>query len=241
MEIISELKELNLDENEIRVYLSCLSLGSSKVNEISRKSELIRTTCYGVLKSLIEKGLISTILVDNVTHFQATSPKQLVSMLEEKRKKIISILPQLEGLSQSINTTHKVQLFEGKEGLKTVFNDLVSKKNEEIRIIGFLNKWLSFSESYSDIYYRKKKENHITARVLVDDSEKDFAKNKKIGGSDIKFIKDLDIDSECFIYQDKIAFVSFEENNLKGVIIQDKQMNKLQSLVFDNLWKIAKP
>ena len=166
MEIISELKELNLDENEIRVYLSCLTLGSSKVNEISKKSELIRTTCYGVLKSLIEKGLVSTILVDNITHFQATSPKQLVSMLEEKRKKIISILPQLEGLSQSINSTHKVQLFEGKEGLKTVFNDLVSKKNEEIRIIGFLNKWLSFSESYSDIYYRKKKEMKIIIKNL---------------------------------------------------------------------------
>lgn len=241
MEIIKELKELNLEDSEIKVYLSCLALGSSKVNEIAKKSQLIRTTTYGVLKSLMEKGLISTVLKDNITYFQAASPKQLLEILDEKKKKINSILPKLEKIQEFVSTKHNVQVFEGKEGMKTIFNDLVSKPNQTEKIIGFLGKWLEFSEIYTDIYYRKKKENKIKTLVLVDEKEREFSKEKKIANSEIRYIKDLDIDSECFIYHDKVAYVSFEEDNMKGVIIQDKKMFELQDKVFDNLWKIAKP
>ena len=100
MEIIKELKELNLEDNEIKVYLACLSLGNPKVHEISKKSELIRTTCYGILKSLIEKGLISTVLKNNITHYHATTPRQLLDILDEKKKKINSILPKLEQMKK---------------------------------------------------------------------------------------------------------------------------------------------
>jgi len=240
MEIIPELRELNLDDNEVRVYLSCLNLGSSKVNEVARKSGLIRTTCYGVLKSLIQKGLVSTVLKDNVTYFQAANPKQLMEILDEKKKKINSIIPKLEKMQEFIPIKHKVQLFEGKEGFKTIVNDLVTGKNETVKIIGTLRKWLDFSDVYTDIYYRKKKENNIKTQVLIDESEKDSIKDKKIANSEFRSIKDLDLNSECFIYQDKVAFVSFGKDDLKGVIIQDKEMFDLQNKVFDKLWNSAK-
>lgn len=241
MEIIPELKELNLEDNEIKVYLACLSLGSAKVNEIAKKSELIRTTCYSLLKSLTEKGLVSTVLKDNITYFQAASPKQLIEILDEKKKKVNSILPKLEKMQEIVSTAHKVQIFEGKEGFKTVINDYVTEKNEVVKIIGSLKKWLEFSEVYSDIYYRKKKENNIKTQVIIDESEKEFIKNKKIANSEFRCIKNLETYSECFIYQDKIAFVSLEPENIKGVIIQNEEMNKLQTLIFDHLWKLAKP
>ncbi len=240
MEVIRELKEIGLEDNEIKVYLSCLSLGSAKVNEISKKSRLIRTTTYGILKSLIEKGLVSTVLKDNVSYFQATSPKQIIEMLDEKKKKIISVLPRLEKMQETISSNHKVQLFEGKEGLKTIFNDYISKPNQTVKIVGCMSKWIDFFGIWTDIYYRKKKERRIKVLTLQDEKERVYSKDKRIANSEFRYLKNLDIDSECFIYQDKIAFVSFEEENLKGVIIQDKEMNKLQSLLFDNLWKIAK-
>jgi len=240
METIKELKELNLDDNEVRIYLSCLSLGSSKVNEIAKHSRLIRTTTYGVLRSLVQKGLISTILKDNITYFQAANPKELLNILDEKKRKISSIMPKLEKIREFVPTKHKVELFEGEDGFKTIFNDLVSKPNELVKIIGFLGKWLEFSEIYTDIYYRKKKEYKIKTLVLVDESEREYSQEKKIKNSEIRFVKNLALNSECFIYHDKIAFVSFEKDNLKGVIIQDKEMFNLQNKLFDNLWKIAK-
>lgn len=237
---MKELKELDLDDNQIKVYLACLNLGSNKVHEISKKSNLIRTTTYGILKSLIEKGLISTVKKNNITYFQATSPKQLLSILEEKKQKIKSVIPQLEKLQEIAPNKHNIEIFEGEEGLKTVINDLLSKPNETILIIGFVKRWLDFSEIYTSIYYRKKKELNIKSKMIIDEKEKNFTKIKKIHSTEFRYLKDLSAISECFIYQDKIAFVSFEENDLKGVIIQDKEMSKLQRILFDQLWRIAK-
>jgi HTH-type transcriptional regulator, sugar sensing transcriptional regulator len=240
MEMIPELKELNLNDNEVRVYLATLSLGSSKVSEIAKRSELIRTTTYAILNSLIEKGLVSIVLKNNVTFFQATNPKKLTSILDEKKRKINSILPKLEHIKEAINNPHKVELFEGREGLKTVFNDLVIKLNETIKIIGFSGKFIKFSESYSDIYYRKKKENKIKSLVITGESDRESSKNNKIINSEFRYLPSLDADSEIFIYNGKIAFVSLKEDNLTGVIVEDREMFKLQSIIFDNLWKLAK-
>jgi sugar-specific transcriptional regulator TrmB len=239
MEIIHELKELNLNDNEIRVYLATLSLGSSKVSEIAKRSGLIRTTTYAILNSLINKGLVSVVIKNDITFFQAADPNQLVNILDEKKKKISSILPYLEQIKKTINNKHKVELFEGRDGLKTVFNDLVAKEGETIKIIGFSGKFIRFSESYSDIYYRKKKENKITSLVITD--EKDRATtNKKVVNSEFRYVTNLDADSEIFIYNNKIAMVSLKEDDLNGIIIENEEIFKLQSILFDKLWKIAK-
>jgi len=75
---------------------------------------------------------------------------------------------------------------------------------------------------------------------LVHEHERDYIRDKRVANSEFRFLDDLDINAELFIYQDKIAQVSFEPDNLKGVLIQDKEINKLQNIIFDKLWKIAK-
>lgn len=240
MDVENNLKELNLDENQIKVYLACLNLGSSKVHDISKKSKLIRTTAYGVLKSLIEKGLISVTKKDNITFYQASPPRELLNSLDEKREKIKMILPELEKLQKSTPRKHYVETFEGKEGFKTIVNSLLEYHNETIYIIGLAKKWIGFSEVFSDIYYRKKKEKNIFAKVIVDKSELDYIKTRPLINSEIRCLDKLTYESECFIFKDKIAFVSLEENNMRGVIIQDLEMSKLQKSIFEKLWDTAK-
>lgn len=240
MKVESILNELNLDENQIRIYLACLNLGSAKVHDISKKANLIRTTTYGVLKSLIEKGLISVTKKDNVAFYQASPPRELLNILDEKREKLKLILPELEKLQKSIPRKHYVETFEGNAGFKTIVNYLLEYPNETIYIIGLAKKWMEFSEVFSSIYYRKKKERNIFAKVIVDKKEFKYLKTKSLINSEIKYLDKLTSESECLIIRDKIAFVSLEENNIKGVIIQDLEMAKLQKNIFEKLWKQAK-
>lgn len=241
MEIINELKELNLDDNEIKVYMACLSLGSSKVNEIAKRAALIRTTCYGVLKTLIEKGLISNVLKNEITYYQAASPKQLVEMLDEKKRKINSILPQLERIKEFVPIMHDVQLFEGSEGLKTVINDFISKPNQTIKLIGTIKGWLeAFPQTYLDVYYRKKKERGIIVNVLVDEKDRPLKQSREMTNSQYRFIKDLNAESSIYIYNDKVAFSSYSKGNHHGVIINNKELFNLMTNIFDMLWKQAK-
>jgi HTH-type transcriptional regulator, sugar sensing transcriptional regulator len=243
MKVIKELRELNLEDNEIRVYLSCLKLGSSKVHEIAKKAELIRTTTYGLLRSLIEKGLVSTVLKNNITYFQAAPAKQLIEIIDEKRKKIQNILPELEKIQKSITSVHKIQLFEGEEGIKTVINDIVNKPNNIVKIIGSGQKWFNLSEAFVTIYYRKKVEMKVHTNVIVPDTkeERESLKNVEMKNTKMRFLKEVNFNGTCYIYQDKLAFVSYEEENVHGFIIQDAILFNLQNTMFDNLWKQAKP
>ena len=75
------LKEYGLSDNEIKVYLASLSLGTSKVNEISKKADLLRTTTYEVLKTLVEKGLVSYVIKSGVRYFEAAYPNKLINIL----------------------------------------------------------------------------------------------------------------------------------------------------------------
>ena len=239
MEIIPELKNIGLDENEIKVYIACLKTGRSKVNEISKKSGLNRTTTYGVLKSLKEKGFISSILKDNIKHFQAADPEHLVDILEERKSKIEDVLPQLKKMEESVHVKHKVEFFEGRRGLKTVINDLTKKSNCTVKILGSYTKFHKFSKSFAKRYHRERKRKNIHVEAIVADTknERKAKKDEKEELRETRFIQIKPLESECYIYRNKIAFVSFEEDNLRGVMIEDKKLSHLQNILFDNLWE----
>jgi len=237
MELIKELSELNLDDNEIKVYQSCLRLGSAKVHDISKEAELIRTTTYGVLKSLTEKGLISTILRDNVTHYQATNPKELLNILEEKKEKINSILPKLESMTNVSSPFPKVNFFEGEKGLRTIFNNLL-KPNTSFMHIGVVKEWMDLAKVATMIYYRKKKDFSITSRSIVPDTkiQREASKHKMVRNAQFKFT-DIKIKGSMFVTPTNVSFVSYQGDNLRGFIIEDKEYVRLQTQMFEKLWK----
>ena len=46
--------------------------------------------------------------------------------------------------------------------------------------------------------------------------------------------------SNCYIYLDKVAFIDYEKENCRGVIIQDKEFNQMMDFFFDKVWEKAK-
>ena len=137
-----ELKELGLDENEIKVYLGCLREGGTNVKEISLKSGLIRTTVYGVLQSLMKKGLVSEVDKEGIKFYRAASPSELLSILDQKRERINAIIPELERIQHAIPKMYDIEFFEGKNGVKVITNDIISVPNSVVKVMGAGKKWL---------------------------------------------------------------------------------------------------
>ncbi len=242
MQTINELRELGLDDNEIKVYLSCLAEGGLDVKGIAQKSGLIRTTVYGVLQSLMKKGLVSIVKKEGVKFFRAASPKELLSIIEQKKAKISSIIPELEKIRSAVPSFYNIEFFEGRNGVKTITNDIISIPNQIVKVVGAGKKWLEFSESFATIYYRKKKEQNVRTKTILNNSkeERESMKNAKVKNSEFKFIKDIDVTNiAIFIYHDKVSFVSYEQSP-RGFIIKDKEFNRIQNIFFDNLWDKAK-
>lgn len=77
---------VGLSEKEAKVYLACLMVGPSPIQQIAERAGVKRPTTYVMVKSLIERGLVCTTEAGKRTHFYACSPKKIVDILEEEKK-----------------------------------------------------------------------------------------------------------------------------------------------------------
>jgi sugar-specific transcriptional regulator TrmB len=239
----NELKELGLDNNEIQVYMACLMDQGLNVKQIAQRTQLIRTTVYGVLNTLKQKGLVSTLSKEGIMIFRSASPKELLNILDQKKTKIESIIPKLIKMQEFKKESYKMEVFEGKNGIKTITNDLLSRPNEPVKVMGIGKKWLEFSDIFTSIYYRKKKEMNVHTKTILADNkeERKFLSEKKFANSDIKFIKNIDFgNTVTYMYHDKVSFVLYDEENPRGFMIQDQAFNKIQTIFFERLWNQAK-
>ncbi len=230
------LRELNLSEKEIKVYIASLMLGQSSVNEIAQKANLNRVTTYDILKSLEEKGFTSYVIKSGVKYFEAVDPSKFLSSLKEKQEKIKQVMPELLAIKTILTEKPSIEFFEGIEGLKSIFNDVL-QTNKETCFVG-APKMLSVLEFYFPHFVKQKRKQRIFSRVITTDCKEMHEYKKKAPRKylEMRFLKDK-IETTKIIYSNKIAFLTFEEKNSIGVLIKNKQIVELEKNLFNLIWK----
>ena len=128
---LKELKTIGLTNGEIKVYSAILNIGSSAVNNIHEKTGLERRAIYDILNKLIEKGLISYTVEKGKRTYQC-SPMNKLKEEASKRKKELEkferLIPDIEKIHNSSKPKTNIEIFRGKEGIKSVFEDLLNYK-----------------------------------------------------------------------------------------------------------------
>lgn len=233
-EINSALEKYGLTKNETSVYLACLELGPAKVNEISKKAHILRESTYGILKSLVEKGLTSYVIKSGVKYFESANPKKLKALLKEKEQMIERIIPDLENLQEFRVSKPKIEVYEGKEGIKSIMEDLLTSKTEILTLASnkHLNKLLEF---YFPNFVRRRVKLGIKTKLLTDEEvlTKELIQYHYLP-------KNFEFDTAQYVYDDKIAIISLNQREPVGVLIQDRSISNSQRKIFYLLWKLAK-
>ena len=124
IEIIhNSLKKIGLDKKEVAVFLILLEEGKLRVRDIAKAARINRTTAYGILKELINKGLVSSTQEKGVLMCQSIEPGLLINYIErleanlaEQKKEIKDVLPQIKSLRKKKDIYPRIQFFEGIEG-----------------------------------------------------------------------------------------------------------------------------
>src|SRR3989338_4813909 len=106
--ILNQLKNLGLSDNEAKVYLAMLELGSATMLEISTKAGINRPTAYVQVESLKKLGLVSTQTKGKKQFFIAESPDQLENMLDQKKLDIENKKEELTKLLPELSSMFKV-------------------------------------------------------------------------------------------------------------------------------------
>lgn len=118
------LEDIGLSEKEALVYLELLRAETSSVLDLSKKTNILRTTIYPILESLEEKGLIAKTKVNKKIRFAAEQPERLETFIEaqkiklnEQSKLVNEYVPQLKSLSRQAGEKPIIKIYEGRDGI----------------------------------------------------------------------------------------------------------------------------
>ncbi len=233
-----------LDEKQANVYIACLELGPSKIPEIARQAKIKRTTAYGVVDELLSLDLISGSYKGKTKLYAAQDPAVVISLIEERRKKVAEAIPALSELFLTRHVRPKVRFFEGREGIKKIHEDILECKSKEVRqIVRVKDHIAALGETFTREYVNKRVARKITAYDLHPKSGDIYSDER--GTESQKFKRHvLYLPPNVFyaamimIYDHKVAMVSTKEENF-GFIIESKEFSNTLSAYFDFMWGLG--
>jgi len=232
------LKEIGLSDNEIKVFMELNKKGARTVWDIATKTNIKRTTTYDVIKSLIQKNLVTTKNNGKKQVYAAVDPRVLLEQIEIKKDILEHSVNELLIQRKNFQEDSVITKFNGIEGIRIAMNMLLLNKKP---IYGWGNntrseELLSF---YPENFAQKRINKKIKLYAIIEPGKKFTANNSLFSNmTKIKhhpLMKNQNI--VYFIQEGKVLFLKM--NNLKPevIMIEDKEVYNSQKNFFDHLWK----
>lgn len=248
MELTNVLQRLGFNENKAKVYLACLELGRAPASDIAKKAGLIRTTVYKILEELAAEGLIEADLTSKVKAFIALPPAKLIASIENKKDVAQESLPFFLEIFSSTKYKPKVRFYEGKDGIKKVFEDALTSKEKVIYTFSPIKDLLSeLGPTYARHYTNKRVKDNIWRRALRQAAEKEtprgqwefYADDEKVK-REVRFLpKNIVFSTLIQIYDEKVSVIALEKENF-AFIIESHELSNFMKQLFNLLWSISK-
>ncbi len=231
------LQELGLKRRESICYSNLLGLGSSTVGVICKKTGIPSSKIYEILGRLIQKGLVSYIIKGKIKYYQASNQRVLLNYIEEKKKKIEELLPELL-LKQKSVKKQSVEIFEGQKAVFSLFLDLIQDaKPKELYLIFSINE--ENKDEKANLFFRsltiKRKAKRLDVRLLRNIK---YYKKEKHTKLKLKYTK-FNLPQGITVFRNYTIILSWIDSPMAIKIESEIFANQLRDFFLD-LWKVAK-
>lgn len=247
-EIIEKLKNVGFTLLEAKVYFFLLQYKEAKAGIISQKTNIPSSHIYNTLTKLLEKGVISYKIVNNVKVYRTINPESLMQLILEKEKQIEK---EKNDLKKFISTLKNIEIkdkkendfkyYEGFNGVKSMFHEFINswEENSDLYIYSAsiaYEKWNAFLLDYFHPPRIKKK---VNQKLIVPNSLKQHGKERKnLKFIDIRYTKE-EPETEFGVSGDYVYFLSQGEK-IYSLLIKDKNLAQTQIKIFKVLWDNCK-
>ncbi|MFH1056990.1 MAG: helix-turn-helix domain-containing protein [Candidatus Micrarchaeota archaeon] len=248
------LLKVGLTENEAKVYIALLELGSSPASVICAKCGIHRTLVYDALSRIVKKGLASVIVQNKKKQFVAAPPRKLKQIareqVEEKERELKQTLSELNEIVPALESVfakaekQAVKLFVGTAGIKSIFDDIADSLNrgdEDIIFIGnhegrtVLGHALPF-------FLQKLKRKGVLIRSIYDSRPETIriAEAIKSKNYQVRYLPaEYATISTFHVYKNKVAILVYAEEDSLGILIENKKIADSFRRSFEVMWKTA--
>lgn len=246
------LIRLGLKDEEIKVFLFLLENGEQTAGNLAKKTGLSRPSLYGFVRKLQKIGIVTESQKNAVKIFNACSKERVLSILEEQIKElkkgkedITKIFEQIK--LGGITTSPKFQLFEGREGMRNLLNDVLLYRD-----IKTMTYWpiRSIIENVSEEYFKNFNIERIKRKIYVraiwpQSQVINIKKLTFMGGGDNFFReirippKEIAFSMGYWIYENKVAFISSKKESF-GFIVESKEFVEMLTSQWELVWNNSK-
>ncbi len=246
--VVSYLEHLGLSSEQSQVYLYLLQHGPSSVLAISRGLKTGRTKLYPMLERLTSSQLVVTHERHYGTSYEAQSPQAVEFLVSEKestahqlRSGLPTILNTLNTLQDHSPTSSRIVEYKGVDGLKQM-NFNLTKAQSEYRVFELAGLHKHLGVHFANNMRSRTRDANINTYDLTNNAKRHLEPGVQGSQNLVRFIdpKVFTIQFETFIYDNCVALLSYDQQDLLGVEIYDSKLASQQRQLFDLLWSQAR-
>lgn len=241
--ISSFLTALGLSDKEINLYLAALKYGPQSASTLARKTGIPRSTVNFVANELIQKGLFSKVCKEKDHRFEALDPEFIENLLLEKQARIKKeitdfkeILPALSSFKNKNSTLPRMRYFEGYEGLCRMLDEFCSKDETVLYISGHNMMHPRIRKYVYDVYMPICNQHRNKNKIILNEGVKahEYKEMAKKAYDEFIFVdsKKYPFTLTTAIYGNKVAFWSYDPQDMSGVILENQLIANNMRTVF---------
>lgn len=232
--ISSILHSLGFVESETKTYVASLEHGPGTVIDLTKRTNLSRQATYVAIETLTSRGLMSSLMKGKKKYYVSEDPDKLLSYAERKQQEMkekISdlgrIVPELKLKAHGERPV--VKMFEGKEGIKAILEEIEASKPKHMMAISDLDAMRQIlspedTQPFKDAI--RKLNTKLDYLISGEPSVTSVSNHLTLPAEYSHF------NSEIMVVDKKIALVTFE-GKMNSVIIESAALAKTLSILFE--------
>jgi len=240
MKLNKILEELGLTAKEAKIYLTVLEAGEITLSQIAREVKMPRTSCYGLMETLAEKGFITFMVRQKKKYYVAENPERLLKHLEEKESLLKESLPRFKALYNVSGAKPKIRFYEGSSGIRQILQEIINEKRDFLAITSIDDTNAIMRGEFGN-FIEDRVKHHLRVRLLTDYTP-DAIELKKTDSQELRetrFVPDkYRFKTANFKFGNKTAIISLKKNPI-GIVIEDEDVTDTFKMYFEILWNNA--
>ena len=247
--VVRFLERLGLSSEQASVYIFLLQSGPSTVVAISRGINTGRTKLYPLLEELAAKQLITIHERHYGTSYEAQPPQVLEFLVSEHERKAEALRSNLPAVANVLGqlqlaapTTSRITEYRGVDGLKQM-NFNLTKAEHEYRVFELAGLDKHLGSHFAGKMRGKFAERKLQSYDLTNNPNRAHESGADSPSAAIRYInpKVFTIHFETYIYNNCVALLSYDHDDIFGVEIYNDKLAAQQKQIFDLLWSQATP
>lgn len=237
-------EKIGFNSKEAAIYTLLYQRGPNPVSTLAKLSGIKRPSVYDILKSLMDRGLVSSFKQGTATYFAIDDVRKLAFEQKERLEYADKIVEQLK-LNPSGAEAMQIFYYKGLEGYRQLYLDIFSADPDEILGVDDMdNFYIGIDKKSEDEWTQERYKRGIKVRMILQDSviSREMLKQSPEVNRQIKLLPKgkFVFHSSMFVYSDRVAFFHTKDNVFTGICIQHPEIYEQQKQIFELCWSLLK-